>query len=194
MASKWHEGKCGPCALCNKYSQKYKHFGTMDSDTKRVIASVSDIEDKNCICYRCCLYVARTKDRDSFRPRWRKGSEQRNCCVQGCKKPWRSNTTTTDLETLEEILQEKVISMHVDGAITSIGLCKDHYNKMYSKVHAHEPDICTFCNTRSRRGEKFNRHCPEPELINNYINCISSEQLQLTADSILCYPCYKYFI
>ena len=194
MASKWHEGKCGPCALCNKYSPKYKHFGTMDSDTKRVIASVSDIEDKNCICYRCCLYVARTKDSDSFRPSWRKGSEQRNCCVQGCKKPWRSNTTTTELETLEEILQEKVISMHVDGAITSIGLCKDHYNKMYSKVHAYEPDICASCNTRSRRGEKFNRHCPEPDVINNYINCISSEQLQLTADSILCYPCYKYFI
>ena len=40
--------------------------------------------------------------------------------MQGCKKPWRSNTPTK-LNTLDEVLQKKVVSMYVDGSVSGIG-------------------------------------------------------------------------
>ena len=72
-----------------------------------------------------------------------------------------------------------------------LGLCQEHYQKMYA--HLHKTDSCDSCGGKARKGESYSRHCPAPHIINNYLNHISGESRTLTSSSKLCYTCYKYF-
>lgn len=47
---------------------------------------------------------------------------------------------------------------------------------------------------KSRRNETFNRHCPSPDVVNRHLENISSESSNLSASSIVCSNCYKYFL
>ena len=46
---------------------------------------------------------------------------------------------------------------------------------------------------KPHKGELFERHCPAPDKINAYLNIISNEPINLSSNSAICLPCYKYF-
>lgn len=78
------------------------------------------------------------------------------------------------------------------GTKESIGLCKKHYNCMYTCINPKEP--CASCGAKRReRIEKDFRYCPSPYIINDYLNTVSNEPITLTSRSIICLSCYKYF-
>ena len=145
MESKWHDGVCGPCALCTKSSQKYTHIGTVEIELKQFYLGQQQVRtaEHTCLCYACLKYAKRIIDKENFLPRWiNKEVSIEKCCIQGCKKAWRSNSIL-GVTCLEEILEEKVVAMGVDEDTVKIGLCKDRYNKMYAAVH--KTDKCANC-------------------------------------------------
>ena len=79
----------------------------------------------------------------------------------------------------------------VESNCAQVPLCQSHYNDMYTKTHTSNP--CDSCRMKPRKGELFGRHCPAPDKINAYLNIISNEPINLTSNSAICLPCYKYF-
>ena len=52
---------------------------------------------------------------------------------------------------------------------------------------------CESCGEKPRKGERFNRHCPEPDSIDAYLAIASGEPSHLTKESFVCMPCYRHF-
>ena len=69
--------------------------------------------------------------------------------------------------------------------------CHTHYLDMYYRTQQSNP--CDSCKAKPRKGEQFGRHCPSPDIINGYLNLVSNEPRNLTSNSTICLPCYKYF-
>ena len=61
---------------------------------------------------------------------------------------------------------------------------------MYLHLH---PKACDSCGARPRKSEVFNRHCPSPDIVNSHLHHIAAEKSNLSASSIICISCYKYF-
>ena len=79
--------------------------------------------------------------------------------------------------------------IHVGKDGTSIGLCREHYNKLHRRT---VPE-CAFCGTEQRGNIKTNRKCPEPDKINAYLEQILEDvKHSLTASDNLCSKCYKH--
>ena len=68
----------------------------------------------SCLFYACYKYARCIQDKENFLPQW---SNQelliKKCCIQSCKKAWRSNSIL-GVTGLEEILGEKEVAMRVD--------------------------------------------------------------------------------
>ena len=76
----------------------------------------------------------------------------------------------------------------ISSTSASIGLCKEHYARLYSYLHPSIP--CESCSAKPKQWENFTRHCPSPNIVNGYLSHISNEKSTLTASSTIC---YKYF-
>lgn len=63
--------------------------------------------------------------------------------------------------------------------------CK--YNATFKTPHSYHSG------RNPRKGEHFNRHCPNPDLINKYLSSTSNAPSHLTKESSICSTCYKYF-
>ena len=114
------------------------------------------------------------------------------CNIESCEHPVYSRTNLVTVDRLQEILHQRIVAFDVEpGQEVSIGLCTEHYLQMYRQLH--QPLPCSSCGGMPRKGEPFTRHCPAPVVITNYLNHISSETINLTDTSIICYSCYKYF-
>ena len=66
-------------------------------------------------------------------------------------------------------------------------LCQTHYINTVS--------TCASCGGRPKRGDsdRFNRHCPNPGIVNSILTTVTNETSGLTKESIICTACYKYF-
>jgi len=58
-----------------------------------------------------------------------------------------------------------------DGS--SINLCQALYNYLPSQLTLSTD--CESCGGKPRKGERFNRHCPEPNSINTYLTMVSGD-------------------
>ena len=69
---------------------------------------------------------------------------------------------------VEALLDERVTGFEVRGGSTVIGLCREHYNKLY-RLSSAVPEGA-FCGTEQRGNTctLINRRCPEPDKINTY--------------------------
>ena len=175
MSSKGHEGPCGPCALCKKQGQKYKHFGALSLEVQHLILRNKNtpIPENACICYPCAKQCERNKSKADFKPRWLQKKTKGNCSIESCKSPWHSNTNLVSASELEQVLNERLVAFSVAEPGTSIGLCREHYNALYTQLHTSQQ--CASCGAKPKRGESFTRHIPEPDLINTHMESISDD-------------------
>ena len=150
-----------------------------------------DIGETECICAPCAKQLSRNTSNPNFHPRWlpKPSKTSNKCNIESCEHPVYSRTNLVTVDRLQEMFHERVIAFDVEpGRGASIELCSDHYLQMYRQLH--QPHPCSSCGGMPRKGEPFTRHCP---VITNYLNHISSEIINLTDTSIICYSCYKYF-
>ena len=150
------------------------------------------INDTACLCLPCVKQIQRNYDKE-FIPRWlpKPPVPTKVCNLEHCKSTVYAQTTLVTVEELQSILKAKVTAFTCTSEHTmSIGFCREHYNRMYTSLHA---PPCDSCLTKPRKGETFSQHCSSPEVVNEYLSHISAECSALTSESRLCFYCYKYF-
>ena len=193
-SDKYHSGTCGPCILCEKPSQKYTHTDKLTEHEYSFLCKVEDhtFDKGSCICLACSKQLRRNVDNPKFQPRWHKREKTyEKCVIHRCKNTAHRKTTLASTDEIVQLIGEPIVQFTVSGETSTVSLCQEHYNVMYKKLKASTP--CDACGGTPKKGERFNRHCPEPCYINTYLGVISSESGTLTEQSIICTPCYKHF-
>ena len=196
MASsrKCHDGLCGPCFLCHSESTKYTHPEKFDNKQYAFLCEVENklVDRCVCVCYACSKQLKRNLGNPMFEPRWRtKQKCQSKCSIQNCENLASKKTSLASGEEIERFIGQPVVSFTVEEAVSTVSLCQLHYNHLYRQLNFSVP--CDSCGEKPKKGEKFNRHCPEPELINTYLASISDDPSHLTEQSLICAACYIHF-
>ena len=121
----------------------------------------------------------------------KKSALKKKCSVEQCQAELHAHTTLASVDDIETFLEERVNEFTISNTSASIGLCKEHYARLYSYLHPSIP--CESCSAKPKQWENFKRHCPSPNIVNGYLSHISNEKSTLTASSTICMSCYKYF-
>ena len=126
MSSKGHDGPCGPCTLCKNHGAKYKHYGSLSLEVQHLISRIQNtsIPENACICYPCTKQCERSKGKADFEPRWLQKRAKGKCSIESCKNPWHRS----------KCWNERLMAFSVAEPGTSIGLCRDHYNALYTQL------------------------------------------------------------
>lgn len=187
-----HSGKCTHCHLCLKLNAKMKHLCKLQSQPqfKETYTWLKqhkpELNNAACLCLPCVKQIQRNHHKE-FTPRWltKPPVPPKLCNVQHCQNVVHAKTSLMSAAALETCLKAKV-----NDQSTLIGLCREHYTKMYMILN-NAP--CASCQTKPKKGESFNRHCSSPEVVNEYLSQVSEEKSALTSSSTICFTCYKYF-
>ena len=126
MSSKGHDGPCGPCTLCKNHGAKYKHYGSLSLEVQHLISRIQNtsIPENACICYPCTKQCERSKGKADFEPRWLQKRAKGKYSIESCKNPWHRS----------KCWNERLMAFSVAEPGTSIGLCRDHYNALYTQL------------------------------------------------------------
>ena len=140
----------------------------------------------------CVKQIQRNSQNPDFNPCWQpKRQVSKKCCIENCHKILYTHTKLASISEIESFIGHRVHSFTSDGDNTLVGLCKEHYEFMYS--HLHPTKACDSCGEKPKKNETFNHHCPSPSIINDRLNQISAEQSNLTTTSVVCMSCYRHF-
>ncbi len=190
-----HQGPCGPCSLCRHGSTKFTHAESLDVQQYQFLCEVENttIDKSACICYACSKQLKRNVGNTKFRPRWKQNSRQNaaKCSIQSCEHTAHKSTTLATATEIEQLIGQPIVAFNVEQDESSVSLCQAHYNYLYSQLTL--PTPCESCGEKPKRGEKFNRHCPEPDSINTYLSIVTSDPSHLTDKSLVCTACYQHF-
>ena len=69
---------------------------------------------------------------------------------------------------------------------TNLRLCTQHYYRLYQHQHQ-KPIQCTTCNELPKPSEQFNRHCPNPTVIEKYLRETEGFSGSICENDIICY-------
>ena len=196
MASskRYHKGPCGPCALCSAKATKYTHPESM---TEAEIALIHEFQGRDisqaCICLPCPKQVKQNVNKPNFHPRWlpKEQKPEKLCSIEKCAKTVHRRTNLATPEEINKLLQERVVAFTAEPTGTSVGLCQDHYLRLYSKLYQFAP--CESCNARPKKGEQFYRHCPSPNEVNAYLNLITSDTVHWQVTAVFAWHVTSFF-
>ena len=108
------------------------------------------------------------------------------CSVQSCSS---KTICSTKLITNAELASTFNMAIEPqEGA--SVGLCKQHYQKMYKFLHQRVP--CKSCGAMPNDTEHFPYHCPHPVIINRYLED-KGDTSALDPTHWICGAYYKFF-
>ena len=111
--------------------------------------------------------------------------------MQGCEHSIHKCTRIATAAEIEQVVGKPIVAFNVEEDGSSINLCQAHYNYLYSQLTLSA--ACESCGGKLRKGERCNRHCPEPNSINTYLTIVRGDPCHLTAESLVCTACYKHF-
>ena len=114
MATKLHEGKCGPCHLCEQESTKYTHL------EKKWIAYLQSsfmmtLCREVCICHACYKQASTNVNNPTFQPRWKpkQALPKAICSVDTCDKTVYRNTNMASREQIENLVGQKLVTFAI---------------------------------------------------------------------------------
>ena len=200
MSSGAHRGgNHEACKLCSKTNPKMKTPGKMKEHTQHNVVyqwlrqNKPTIKESEYICLPCVKQIQRYHDKPNFIPRWipKSSMQKKKCSIERCQAELHTHTTLASVEQIEMILNERVNTFTISSSSQSVALCREHYAQVYTHLHPATP--CDSCGVKPKKGEAFKRHCPSPAVVNGYLSHTSTKTSSLTASSVICTSCYKYF-
>ena len=112
MATKLHEGKCGPCHLCEQESTKYTHLGEkMDCVVAKLIC---DHFMQRSVYMPCMLQQASTNViNPTFRWKPKQALPKAICSVDTCDETVYRNTNMASREQIENLVGQKLVTFAI---------------------------------------------------------------------------------
>ncbi len=86
-------------------------------------------------------------------------------------------------------VSELKVLLSLQDDLQSIIVCGDHYNQLYRQF-LRPSQHCFSCGIKSKNNTTFTRHCPNPSLINAYLNS-REESEEISSSHHICLSCYK---
>ena len=135
------------CRLCSKHNPKMKTLRQMKNHDK--LHSVFEWLGKNeptlteseSISLPCVKQIHQNSHKQDFLPRWKpKCSITKKCSIENCQAELYTHTTLASIEQIETFPEERVLGFTISSSSESVGLCKEHYTRMY--LHLHPAKLC----------------------------------------------------
>ena len=188
-----HPGRpCQPCILC-KQGNLSKYFHPKSWKNKALLDQLRELEPSiaiqldSCICRPCRDDISKITNH-GFVPRWRKVKRSQHCYVPGCSDSVQRVTKLVDKETLCHILDIQTENAGEDDK-TGFPLCMEHYGTLYRYLNP-ESRNCKTCNKRILEHTN-SRKCPDPVLIQRFLQQNTDFSGQICTEDRICYSCYK---
>ena len=159
-----HQGMCMPCQLCLQSNTKMRHmYQTKEHPQLNVVyvwltSEKPTIKEGDCLCLPCVKQIQRNYNKPKYIPLWLPKAEcEKKCSIESCKALVETTTSQMTVNELEDILHERVCTFTMSACATkqSIGLCKKHYNKMYSILNQKNTIQFLRCTTKERKSRVF---------------------------------------
>ena len=151
-------------------------LGIQDYDTRHI-----------CIC-RACHHDFK---KPNYIPRFMKFSNERSIAQEKCTVTGCSNQA--DFKSADSINFEDIpggMELGLPNNPTTPSLCANHYYKVYKHQHKKQMN-CTTCSAKPKPLEKFNRHCPNPTVVEKYLHATQGFSEKILDDDLVCLKCYK---
>ena len=191
-----HPGQpCGPCNLCNRPSIHYCHIATCDENLKRKIRAITAVSDEQCICRACEGDFKQNSGKDGYRFRWMPEpgnfSGSKRCIVSSCTETGTIiHTSITTRDKVADLLHEQVLS---EPKSLFTPLCASHYRKIHRLLHSDDDMYaekrCCTCNAWIHG---MSRHCPNPEIVQQYFSQNDDTDVHTTDKDYICTTCYNF--
>ena len=125
------------------------------------------------------LYIPRW-ERDTGNP----SGQQTPCAIEGC-----------DMQGAIRGSGKPCIpsGLQIRSTTTDIIFCPYHYHLTYRHTHAKTVECCKTCKAKPKRGETYSRHCPNPPVVEKYLQVIKGFPETVTSSDVVCYECYRKF-
>ena len=139
---------------------KFNHFGMLHKHVKATLLSdhsTTLLTVSSCICYTCFKKCQRNKSivrKSAISPK--------QCQLKHCERAFHNNwyllsvsivsggASVSSVSEVEALLDERVTGFEVREGSTVIGLCREHYNKLY-RLSSAVPE-CAFYVEQNRLG------------------------------------------
>ena len=139
-----------------------------------------------CICRACHHDVDQNSGKPGYVPRYIKFSNKgstvvasvQKCNVKGCSN--QADIKSTDCLNFEDTLPDIVFTLPENTALPH--LCSPHYYQHQNPVN------CKTCNAKPK---PFNRHCPNPTVVEKYLRATQGYSGSIHDNDVVCYRCYK---
>ena len=190
-----HQGRaCHPCILCKEgnHSKYFHPKSWKDSNLVDILRKREphiNIEPDSCICRLCRDDVSKICDPD-YVPRWNKAkkSDYTNCFIPGCNNSVHKVTKLVGKQSLCNFFGVVIANANSSDE-ESTALCLEHYGALYRHLNPLNRK-CRTCDKTVNDATKT-RKCPEPALIQQFLQQNTEFTGEISVEDRVCYACYK---
>ena len=138
----------------------------------------------SCVCKSHYIEAKRYITDTSYIPKWKRA--KRATDSKKCSYPDCSDAGKLIVPSFEA---HDVIKSYIKVPNTSddLLLCNRHYQMAYKEFSVTTPSPCAACNAVPKQGVLYNRHCPNPTVINEHMNSTFGTNISLNNSDNICY-------
>ena len=115
-----------------KTLRKMKNHDKLHSVFEWLGKNEPTLTESESISLPCVKQIQQNSHKQDFLPRWKpKCSITKKCSIENCQAELYTHTTLASIEQIETFLEERVLGFTIGSSSESVGLCKEHYTRMY---------------------------------------------------------------
>lgn len=188
------------CCLCSGrlYGRKHTHTERLSEDLQKFLLDVSALGEGcgQCVCRACEVSakdcMKKWESGTVYKLRWQ--TQSIDCSVPSCSQ--KCSIRKHPFSWGDICSAVGIASIQCDQSLLQ-PLCTNHYQLVYRFINAHNvcEVFCRVCDVKrkhDRTNEKFVT-CPNPAFVESFIRDTLGLEVNIAADDLLCFACYKYF-
>ena len=175
------EGNIILCTLCSAPHAQLSAPTSWKNAQAQDVAISLHLTLQSPVCRPCRDNIGRLVKNPAVIPRWEKEGRMSNCCIPMCTNASFSTSKFATSEQIAHILMCEKVPYPAP-------LCKNHYHLVYDTLQSKQTHCCT-CNSSLRNIRK--RTCPDPKIIQQYLEQNTGFEGTIPDDGRVCASCYK---
>ena len=179
------------CSLCLKRHHQLSTPALWRSEQARQLVQSMQVRLDTYICKPCKDDITRVLANPNHVPRWTKGDKEK-CCISNCRENVFTRGRLGSIQQIEAALEAIGLQTLADIPVPT-PLCKQHYHQVYNLLQPTQTN-CLNCGMSLRHASPSPRPCPNPVMIEKYLQDNTGFEGNVRAQDKVCFPCYKSFL